>query len=310
MITRHSQNLPLSLKIHQLPLITLQVTRIPLHSQTKNQEPSNPDENSTPGDAEAELDCPTDHEVIGLICQDESDALAFQGTEAHSAWRCEFDVQLPPNLSQQQLNENESWALLATTAKKQRTEVRLTELTAQERADFEKAKTAEVANWIHTGTISKILRHQIPSDQILRCRWILTWKPIDTVGETAEINKFPNQLNPKKSSEKAATHKPKARLVVLGYLDPQIENIPRDSPTPSKTARMTLQTIASHGWDARSFDIKAAFLQGQPQSSRVMAIEPVPEMRKALQMKPDEVAKLNKGACELIDAPISGIVPW
>ena len=34
-----------------------------------------------------------------------------------------------------------------------------------------------------------------------------------------------------------------------------------------------------------------------------MAIEPVPEMRKALQMKPDEVAKLNKGACELIDAP-------
>jgi hypothetical protein len=145
-------------------------------------------------------------------------------------------VQLPPNLSQQQLNENESWALLATTAKKQRTEVRLTELTAQERADFEKAKTAEVANWIHTGTISKILRHQIPSDQILRCRWILTWKPIDTVGETAEINKFPNQLNPKKSSEKTVTHKPKARLVVLGYLDPQIENIPRDSPTLSKTA--------------------------------------------------------------------------
>jgi hypothetical protein len=206
-------------------------------------------------------------------------------------------VQLPPNLSQQQLNENESWALLATTA------VRLTELTAQERADFEKAKTAEVANWIHTGTISKILRHQIPSDQILRCHWILTWKPIDTVGETAEINKFPNQLNPKKSSEKTVTHKPKARLVVLGYLDPQIENIPRDSPTPSKTARMTLQTIASHGWDARSFDIKAAFLQGQPLSSRVMAIEPVPEMRKALQMKPDEVAKLNKGAYGLIDAP-------
>jgi len=34
-----------------------------------------------------------------------------------------------------------------------------------------------------------------------------------------------------------------------------------------------------------------------------MAIEPVPEMRKALQMKPDEVAKLNKGAYGLIDAP-------
>eukprot|EP00435_Cladocopium_sp_Y103_P029044 s3886_g7.t1 len=265
----------------------------------------NPDDTSSHAGDNTELGNLEEQETINLICHDVEDALAMQSESVHSAWRCEFDVQLPTSLSQEQLNENESWALLATTAKKQRTEVKLTELTAKERAEFEKAKTAEVANWIHTGTINKILRNQIPSDQILRCRWILTWKPIDTVGENVsnvqakqheKTNKLPPAHNP--------THKPKARLVVLGYLDPQIENIPRDSPTLSKTARMmTLQAIASHGWDARSFDIKAAFLQGQPQSDRVMAIEPVPELRKALQMTPEEVAKLNKGAYGLIDAP-------
>ena len=183
--------------------------------------------------------------------------------------------------------------------------MKLTELTAKERAEFETTKTAEVANWIHTGTISKILRNQIPSDQILRCRWILTWKPIDTVGEnvpTIKPNTTGQQHQP--PTNKGATHKAKARFVVLGYLDPEIENIPRDSPTLSKTARMmTLQAIASHGRDARSFDIKATFLQRQPQSDREMAIDPVPELRKTFQMTPDEVAKLNKGACGLIDAP-------
>ena len=34
-----------------------------------------------------------------------------------------------------------------------------------------------------------------------------------------------------------------------------------------------------------------------------MAVEPVPEIRKAMQMTPDEVGQLNKGAYGLIDAP-------
>ena len=57
------------------------------------------------------------------------------------------------------------------------------------------------------------------------------------------------------------------------------------------------------GWDLRSFDIKAAFLQGKPQPGRILAVEPVPELAKALQMKADEVCKLEKGAYGLVDAP-------
>lgn len=100
------------------------------------------------------------------------------------------------------------------------------------------------------------------------------------------------------------THKPKARLVVLGYMDPKLEEIPRDSPTLNKTSRMLiLQAIATHSWQLMSFDIKAAFLQGKPQAGRIMGLEPVPELRRALQMTPQEIGQLQKGAYGLINAP-------
>ena len=92
--------------------------------------------------------------------------------------------------------------------------------------------------------------------------------------------------------------------MVLGYLDPKIEGTPRDSSTLSKSSRMViLQLIASHAWQLQSFDIRAAFLQGQPQENRLIAIHPVPELRAALQMQPNEIARLNKGAYGFIDAP-------
>ena len=91
---------------------------------------------------------------------------------------------------------------------------------------------------------------------------------------------------------------------MLGYLDPRIEELPRDSPTLNKTSRvLALQVIASHAWQLRSFDIKAAFLQGQPQADRITAIDPVPELRRALNLRSNEVCKLNKSAYGLIDAP-------
>ena len=122
----------------------------------------------------------------------------------------------------------------------------------------------------------------------MRCRWILTWKPLDNVGDDVTTR----------------THKAKARLVVLGYLDPKLEEIPRDSPTLGRTSKMiALQVISSCGWKLTSFDIKAAFLQGQPQSDRIMGIEPVKELKAALNMTDQEVGKLNKGAYGLIDAP-------
>ena len=100
------------------------------------------------------------------------------------------------------------------------------------------------------------------------------------------------------------TQKAKARLVILGYLDPKLEELPRDSPTLGRISKMILlQYLASRGWDLKSFDIKAAFLQGKTQGDRVLAIEPVPEIIQAMNLKPGEICKLEKGAYGLVDAP-------
>ena len=113
--------------------------------------------------------------------------------------------------------------LLATAAKRQRSEVRMSELAPEDKAKFDQAKLNEINQWLDTGTVQKILRYKIPPEQILRCRWALTWKTPEP-GST--------------SGDRRA----KARLVVLGYEDPQIDAIPRDSPTLSKDSRMLVPT--------------------------------------------------------------------
>ena len=167
-------------------------------------------------------------------------------------------------------------AFLASAAKRQRAEVRMSELTAEERRQFTEAKNNEVTNWIKTGTVMKILRNAIPPEEVLRCRWVLTWKPVES-----------DENNPEPS------HKAKARLVVLGYMDPSIDTIPRDSPTLGRHAKMLiLQMIASRGWTLQSFDVKAAFLQGSV-TGRVIGLEPVPELAKALNMIPSTTKGLK-----------------
>ena len=202
-----------------------------------------------------------------LCCEDE--VLAVDTTETPCAWRCELDA--PSHLCHETfLTQNADEILLATTEKKQRTEVKLSMLSEDEKVAFQKAKETEVNNWLKTGTVSKILRDKLAPEQILRCRWILVWKPLEG-GEHQDSK-----------ASKLLTHKPKARLVVLGYMDPKLMEVPRDSPTLGRQSKMLiLQLIASMGWSLGSFDIKAAFLQGRPQRDRIIGLEPVVELAKA-----------------------------
>jgi hypothetical protein len=222
-----------------------------------------------------------------LTCVDVEDQQHLQGAE-NLAWRLEVDCDLGPTEKPSTEKELEDAIFLATTAKKQRTEVKLSQLTSAEQAEFDRAKAAEIANWLSTGTVCRVLRNKLSPEQILRCRWIYTWKPIESVEERSKLGK---------------NRKAKARLVVLGYLDPALEEIPRDSPTLNRQSRMLiLQLIASMNWDLLSFDIKAAFLQGSTQG-RVIGIEPPPEMVKAMKLSSSEICQLSKSAYGLIDAP-------
>ena len=67
---------------------------------------------------------------------------------------------------------------------------------------------------------------------------------------------------------------------------------------------LTLQVIASRQWTVRSFDISTAFLRGSRQDSRVLGVEPPPELRKKLNLRDDEVLELLKSAYGLVNAPL------
>ena len=228
-----------------------------------------------------------------LVSIDDADENRIEPDGTDVVWRAELEF------SKDQLNavchashqpSEEELVFLATTTKKQRTEVKLSTLDPAEKKEFEFAKAKEVNNWLQTGTVARMFRHELSPEQVLRCRWLYVWKPVT---EPAD-----QKANGGKSRVA------KARLIVLGYQDPQLDTIPRDSPTLGRTSKMLIaQVIASMHWTLMSFDIKAAFLQGKTQENRVIAIEPVPEMVSAMDLKPNEVCRLVKSAYGLIDAP-------
>ena len=270
-------------------------------SQSQEQPDNKPEENSPPNEENDHVNTPIpendDDDSLTtshlLCCEDE--IMTVSPEETPCAWR--FDVEMPSYVSREQMEKMSSDSiLLASTDKKQRTEVKLSMLSQEEQQAFKQAKQTEVNNWISTGTVSRVLRDKLAPEQILRCRWLLVWKD----REEKQIE----GKSTEKPESKLRTHKPKARLVVLGYLDPNITEVPRDSPTLGRISKMlVLQLISSMGWSLGSFDIKAAFLQGRPQQDRIMGLEPVPELAQAMNLKPNEVCKLDKSAYGLIDAP-------
>ena len=199
--------------------------------------------------------------------------------------------EIPIDLGLQEINqllnkpEEEHSTFLVSAAKKQRSEVKLKDLTNQERELFESAKAKEIQSWLDTETIQRICRGQIPRENVLKCRWLLTWKE--------------NVDDPNKPARA-----PKARLIVLGYQDPLLCELERDSPTLSKLARMFIfQYAASCGWEIGSFDIRTAFLRGSD-DQRLLGLEPPIEMRKRMGLADHEIVRLLTGAYGRVDAPL------
>ena len=172
--------------------------------------------------------------------------------------------------------------LLATSAKKQRVEVQWRTLNDHDRQLFSKAKDKEIGAWIDHQTVKKVAKGTLPAHRIMRCRWILTWKS-PAPGTT----------------EKRA----KARLVILGFEDPDISVVPNDAPTLSKDGKqLVLQQVASHRWTLLNFDVSTAFLKGQG-DGRPLGIHPPPELAEKLKLGSEDQCSLVGGAYGRIDAP-------
>ena len=79
-------------------------------------------------------------EIVQLLCVDD-EACAFTTCDSHEyAFRCEFEVSVRKDQKNPSEESIDPWILLTTGAAKQRSEVRLTELTREERKEFDQAK--------------------------------------------------------------------------------------------------------------------------------------------------------------------------
>ena len=92
-----------------------------------------------------------------------------------------------------------------------------------------------------------------------------------------------------KSSGKA-----KARLCVLGFQDPDLTKLPRDSPTlPTASEALIMQWVASHTCRLISSNIKTAFLSGD-EDVRKIIIAPPDDVRQMLNLDHDTVLKFEE----------------
>ena len=220
----------------------------------------------------------------GEATSDDQDVLHVEPTQCF-----EMEIFLTTNdLNKMHSSSEDFVTLVSNAAKRQHVEVKLKDLNENDVIEFNAAKEKEINQWIETSTIRKILRSRIPEKNILRCRWVLTWKQLDSIDAQKE----------------GKTRKAKARLVVRGFEDPDLTELARDSPTLQKESRaLILQLCASRRWTIKSFDIRTAFLRGSRRDNRVLAIDPPPEMRQHMQLKETEVGELLKSAYGLVNAP-------
>ena len=260
----------------------------PPESNAGNTEPVNGDVEMTPGDLGG-LSVPVPNDDTDMEGESADDELIAFGDDldtplvSEGVWEISLEemAELSPTTEVTEVQLAEC-ILLATTAKKQRVEVQWRNLNDKDKALFRKAKDKEVQAWLDHGTVKKLAKGSLPENRIMRCRWILTWK------------------DPLPGTEQ---QRAKARLVILGFEDPDISSVPNDAPTLSKDGKqLILQKVASSQWPLINFDISTAFLRGKG-DGRTLGIHAPPEIATALNMSPEDQCGLEGGAYGRIDAP-------
>ena len=188
---------------------------------------------------------------------------------------CAIELPVPNKESEWKRLKRDASAWMAKGLRKQ--EVSYSKLDQEGRKGFDKAKENEVTQWIQEAAAKRIEGY-VPRHRIMRMRWVLTYKE---------------------------TGAPKARIVIVGYEDPDITSLVSSSPTMSRrTRQLVFQQAALRSWRTLKADVKSAFLQTAPtQLSRAVFARPVPELAKAMNLKEGQTIQLAKAAYGLINAP-------
>ena len=128
-------------------------------------------------------------------------------------------------------------------------------------------------------------RLKVPRSHILRASWLLTWKNVGT--------------------EKV----PEAPLCAVGFLDPRLTTLPTSSPTLTRDGEsVILQWFVNEGHLLESGDLKTAFLNGDPdpahQGSDALYTDPPSDLKRWLNLRPEDVLRLRRAVYGLINAPL------
>eukprot|EP00971_Amphidinium_carterae_P093984 1859779-Amphidinium_carterae.2 len=175
------------------------------------------------------------------------------------------------------------------------------QMTDEDRKLFLEAKSKEWQSWIAKKVVELASRGDIPNNRLLRSRWVLSWKKVPGTQD----------------------RKAKARLVILGFEDPDLATLRTDSPTATRSTKLLLMQLSLQmDWLMFSLDAHTAFLSGdnfEDQSKEKHAtgitrhrhremelyFEPPSDLKAGLQLTSQEALVLRKCAYGLADAPRS-----
>eukprot|EP00435_Cladocopium_sp_Y103_P000139 s3655_g1.t1 len=253
-------------------------------------------EGESPGEEEAPVKVETNGALVPIPSDDDDDEdgeNCLFGDTVDSGpvlfnqfW--EIDI-TPPDWQPQSFEDPHELVMTATELRKKRVEVKLKDVGEEDQLRFAAAKDKEVRAWLSHKTVQRVAKGKIPENAIMRCRWLLSWKGANGDEPPGELS-----LDGKRA---------KARLVVIGYEDPDIDVVKNDAPTLTKDGRQcVLQQVSSYRWPLISFDISTAFLHGRG-DGRNLGLHPTPEIREALEMGPEDQCSLQGGAYGRVDAP-------
>ena len=279
---------PPGLDVSQIPVIDPNADE-ELEGQPETNDPVEPIEPTNPSESIGDSMVVNACIVEGV--NDRGEAVYDQGTlwseescQIAEAQVCSFEFVVPVKaLEKFCRNPCYHAEALNRAAKKTHTEVQYKHLSAAEKKQFDEAKKRELKCWIETETVEPLLRNKIHPSRIMSSKWVLTWK---------EDHSSPSG------------RKPKARLVIRGFQDPEVGIVSTESPTLSRDGRMMImQTVSSLHWRIQSFDIKTAFLRGKS-DERILAMHPVPEFQDLLGLNSEQVLLLKGNAYGRVDAPL------
>ncbi|CAK0844297.1 unnamed protein product [Prorocentrum cordatum] len=172
---------------------------------------------------------------------------------------------------------------VASQARKGRLEVSFKKATPEEKKLLLEAQQKECTSVLSTKAVRILSRKGIDPARLLRCRFVLTWK----------------------KDEQGNVLRGKARLVVLGFSDPDLLHLRTESPVASRRARQLLLAMAArHKWKLEKADAVTAFLQGETdEEKRKIYADPPKDARQAFGMKDDDVLQFLKPMYGFVHAP-------